>query len=234
MRKFWTYITNGEYSVGCTGQTVYLFDNNNTELAKFHDLKYAYHATFSPKGDVFVVRSNDGRLAVYNLAERRLTLKFRYAKGKDGEQPQDQNGCFSPDGERFYIIVYRADLCSSLLVYRTSDFSLEKRLFDGSNMVFSFIEYDAEIGRYYLLGFIRNTPYENNTYFVGRLDGDSLADIEYISEREHEFYQESKEFETTGFTSKSTSGILYDIDNFKKCKHTLAKLWLHYYNKSKQ
>lgn len=56
MREFWTYITNGEYSVGCAGQTVYLFDKNNTELAKFHDLKYAYHPTFSSKDDVFVVR----------------------------------------------------------------------------------------------------------------------------------------------------------------------------------
>lgn len=236
MREFRSYITNDEYSVGCTGQTVYLFDKNNTEIAKFHDLKYAYHAVFSPKGDVFIVRSNDGRLAVYNLADRRLMLKFRYAKGKDGEQPQDQNCCFSPDGERFYIILYRADLCSSLLIYRTSDFSLEKRLFDGSNsnMVFSFIEYDTEIERYYLLGFIRNTPNGDNTYFVCRLDGDSLVDIEYISESEHNFYQEYKEFEITGFTSKSTCEMLYDIDNLKKCKYTLAKLWLYYYNKNKQ
>ena len=225
MRAFETYITNGEYSVGCTGQTVYLYDKNNTELAKFRDLKYAYHAVFSPKGDIFAVRSNEGRLAVYDLAERKLILKFRYAKGKDGEEPQDENGCFSPDGERFYIIVYRADLCSSLLIYRTSDFSLEKRLFDGSNIVLSFIEYDAETELFYLLGFIRNTYDEENTYFVGRLDGDSLTNIEYISENEYDFYREYKNFEATGFTSKSTFTVFYDIDNLKKRNHTLSKLW---------
>lgn len=230
MRKFVTYVTNGEYSIGCTGQTVYLFERNNIELAKFRDLKYAYHAVFSPKGNVFAVRSNEGRLAIYNLAERRLMLKFRYAKGKDGEQPQDANGCFSADGERFYIIVYRADLCSSLLIYRTSDFSLEKRLFDDGNMVLSYIEYDAETEKYYLLGFFRNAPHGNNSYFVGRLDGDSLVDIAYISESEHEFYQQYKEFEATGFTSKSACSIPYDIDNLKESKHTLARLWLHYYN----
>ena len=224
MRKFETYITNGEYSVGCTGQTVYLFDKNDTELAKFRDLKYVYHAVFSPKGDVFIARSNEGRLAVYHLAERRLILKFRYAKGKDREGPQDANGCFSPDGERFYIIVYRADLCSSLLVYRTSDFSLEKRLFDGDNMVFRFIEYDTETERYYLLGYIRNTPDGNNTYFVGRLDGDSLADIAHISQNEYNFYCEYKEFEATGFRSKSAFEIFYNIDDLMNHNHTLAKL----------
>ena len=26
MKSFWSYITNGQYSVGCTGQTVYLYD----------------------------------------------------------------------------------------------------------------------------------------------------------------------------------------------------------------
>ena len=231
MRKFETYITNGEYRVGCTGQTVYLFDKDNTELAKFRDLKYAYQAAFSPKGDVFVVRSNEGRLAVYHLAERRLIMKFRYAKGKDGKQPQDSNGCFSPDGEQFYIIVYRADLCSSLLIYRTSDFSLEKRLFDGGNMVLSFIEYDPETERFYLLGFFRNGLHIDNSYFVGRLDGDSLADMEYISEDEYSFYRDYKNIEATGFTSKSSFAGYYDIGNLKEHKHTLAKLWLCCYNK---
>ena len=234
MREFWTYITNSEYKVGCTGQTVYLFDKNNTELAKFRDLKYAYHAAFSPKGDVFVVRSNEGRLAVYNLAERRLTLKVRYANGKDGDEPQDENGCFSSDGERFYIILSRADLCSSLLIYQTSDFSLEKRLFDGDNMVLSVIEYDTETDGYYLLGFIRNTPDGENTYFVAQLEGDSLTDIEYISENEHTFYREYKEYEATGFSPKSQGWrMLDDIDNLKGRKYSLAKLWLHYCNKRK-
>ena len=234
MRNFWTYITNGEYSVGCTGQTVYLFDKNNIELAKFRDLKYAYNAVFSPKGDVFVVKSNEGKLAVYSLEEHKLMSKFRYANGKDGKQPQDQSGCFSPDGELFYLIVYRDDLCSSLLIYRTSDFSLENRLFDSCNVFLDFIEYDIETERYYLLGFIRNTPHGDNAYFVGRLAQDSLSDIEYITENEYEFYHEYKEFETSGFTSKSALMIPYDIDKFKECKHTLAKLWLYYHNKSNQ
>ena len=235
MRVFITDITNGEYRVGCTGQTVWLFDKNDTVLAKFRDLIYAYHAVFSPKGDIFVVISVQGRLAVYSLAERKLLLKFRYAKGKDGNAAQDENGCFSPDGERFYIILSRADdLCSSLLLYRTSDFSLEKRLFDGGNTVFSFIEYDAETERYYLLGYIRNPPDEDNTYFVGRLDGDSLADMEPISEREHNFYRDYKEYERTGFATASPAIRLYDIDVLIERRHTLAKLWKYYHDKRRQ
>ena len=38
--SFWSLISNGEYTVGTTGQTVYVYDSNNTELAKFKDLKY--------------------------------------------------------------------------------------------------------------------------------------------------------------------------------------------------
>ena len=47
MKNFWSYIENGKYSIGCTGQTVYVYDQNGTELAKFKDLPYAYKAAFS-------------------------------------------------------------------------------------------------------------------------------------------------------------------------------------------
>ena len=69
MPKFWSLISNGKYKVGCTGQTVYIYDQNGTELAKFKDLPYAYTAAFSPKGDIFVVKSTAGRIAVYSLAD---------------------------------------------------------------------------------------------------------------------------------------------------------------------
>ncbi len=228
MRTFETYITNGEYRVGCTGQTVYLFGRDGAELAKFSDLKYAYHAVFSPNGKVFAVRSNEGRLAIYDLAERRLVRKFRYATGEDGEQPQDANGCFSPDGERFFVPLYRADLCSSLLVYRTSDFSLEKRLFDDGSMVLDCIEYDAETETCCLLGFFRDPSHEGNACFVGRLDGDSLADAVPLSEREYDFYRQYKEFEATGFTTTSACMTPAEAERLKAGKHTLARLWRHH------
>ena len=38
MKKFVGFTTNGEYSVGCTGQTVYLYDKSNNEIGKFKDI----------------------------------------------------------------------------------------------------------------------------------------------------------------------------------------------------
>ena len=225
MQEFETYITNGEYRVGCTGQTVYLFGRDGAVLAKFRDLKYAYQAYFSPNGKVFAVKSNEGRLAIYHLAEQRLLSKFRYATGADGEQPQDTIGCFSPDGERFFVPLYRADLCSSLLVYRMSDFSLEKRLFDGGNQVLDCIESDAATETYYLLGFFRNPSSESNAYFVARLNGDSLADAAPLSEREYDFYRQYKDFEATGFTTTSACLTPAEVARLKARKHTLARLW---------
>ena len=101
MPKFWSLISNGKYRVGCTGQTVYIYDQNGTELVKFKDLPYAYTAAFSPKGDIFVVKSTAGRIAVYSLDEPCLIQKFRFSK-VDGSQ--DDIFCFSPDGEWFYNI----------------------------------------------------------------------------------------------------------------------------------
>jgi hypothetical protein len=41
MKRFWSYIENEQFAVGCTGQTVYVYDKSGTELARFKDLKYA-------------------------------------------------------------------------------------------------------------------------------------------------------------------------------------------------
>jgi len=39
MKKFWSYITNGTYSVGCTGRTVYVYDNAGNEIEKLKWIK---------------------------------------------------------------------------------------------------------------------------------------------------------------------------------------------------
>ena len=67
MRKFWCYISNGIYSVGCTGQTVYVYDKEGKELAKFKDIKYGYKAVFSPTQNIFIVKSTGAYFAVYSL-----------------------------------------------------------------------------------------------------------------------------------------------------------------------
>ena len=155
MKKFCSYIKNDEYAVGCTGQTVWLFDSEGNVLSKFKDLPYAYLPVISPDGNILAVKTTDGRMAVYSLSERKLIKKFRYSK-VDGAQ--DDNFCFSPDSELIYNIErYPDDLTSRLSVYQTSDFSLVEHLLDDDKKtVLETIEYDNALKKYFLLGFERN------------------------------------------------------------------------------
>lgn len=99
MKKYWAYISNGQYSVGTTGQSVFLLDKDGKKLNCFKDIIYAYTPMFSPNGKIFVVKSTDGRLAVYSLITYSLIKKFRYSK-VDGAQ--DDGFCFSPRRQLFY------------------------------------------------------------------------------------------------------------------------------------
>ncbi len=221
MREFECFVKNEEYAVGCTGQTVYLYDRYGAELAKFKDLRYAYNAAFSPKGDIFVVRSNEGRLAVYSLPERRLLLKFRYAK----LDSQDGNLCFSPDGEKLYILVNSRDNNSSVSVYNTADWSLEARLFENEHCLLKYIEYNSDADGYFLLG-----QDDDARYFTARMCGGEICDIEYITESEYDFYLMYKPFEESGFVSVSLR-LVYPLDEIKDKTHSLAGLWQHYHSK---
>ncbi len=78
MKNFWGYATNGEFSVGCTGQTIYLYDKGNNEIKKFKDIIYAYTPAISPDGKLFIVKSTNGTFAAYSLETFRLIKKHRY------------------------------------------------------------------------------------------------------------------------------------------------------------
>lgn len=236
MKQFWSDITDGQFRVCCTGQTVYVYNAQNTELARFKDLPYAYTAAISPKGDIFVIKSTDGRLAVYSLSDLQLLRKFRFSKVNGA---QDDNFCFSPDGARFYHIERHGDSCKTALsVYHTPDFSLEKRLFaDDTRMVLSTIEYDTAADSYYLLGFCRGQKGAAERYFVGRLGSDdTLTDTVRLSEREYDFYHAYCSLRQMGFTEKAfawsplKNDFLCDAESLRNRKHSLAKLWAHYHN----
>lgn len=233
MPRFYSFINNDKYSVGCTGQTVYLYDNSGNELAKFKDLIYAYTAMFSPNGDIFVVKSAEGRLAVYSLETLSLIKKFRFSKVN---YSQDDNFCFSSDGKYFLNIErHKDDLNTVLSIYNTDEFCLEKRLFNDEPLtMLEFIEYDNATSCYYLMGYFRDEDSKVATeYFVVRLSDYELKDFVYISENEHEFYVEYKKLEMCGFTDKSkqSSGLKtigYDLSDIESPKHSIAKLWAYY------
>ena len=229
MRNYWSLIGNDKYNIGCTGQTVYLFDKHDAEIAKFKDLPYAYASGISPRGDVFVVKTTEGRLAVYSFSPPALIKKFRYSK-VDGSQ--DDNFCFSSDGKEFFNIERQIDSCKTALsIYDTKDFSLKKRILDNDfSRVLTGIDLETETETVFLLGFIRNRDGIASEYFVGKLRGDELDDVVSITDREHDFYERYLRLKMLGFSDKAYRWSYFDmeLEKLKNADHSLAKLWRYY------
>ena len=42
MKKFGGFYENEKFKVGCNGASIYVYDTNDIELARFKDIQYAY------------------------------------------------------------------------------------------------------------------------------------------------------------------------------------------------
>lgn len=231
MSRIWSHVSNREYSVACTGQTVFLYDANGAEITRFKGLRYAYHPMISPKGDLFVVKTNEGHLIWFSFDPPRLIKKIKCSE--DG----DENFCFSPDGERLYNLERREPnpFYTRLSIYRTSDFSLERRMsWRLSNVDLHCIEYDAETDACYLLGYTRDlTDGCSSKYFIARLCDGALRDIVYITARDHWDYSSYKAIEDSGFTENIIQyRTVYRGWQTMRDEHfTLAKAWAEHCTK---
>ena len=229
MKKFWSYIENDEYGVGCTGQTVCLYDKNGTELKTFKDPPYAYKSAFSPLGNIFVIKTTEGRLAVYSLKTLSLIKKFRYSKVNGA---QDDGFCFSSDGKYFINVERQGDsLHSAISVYNTTDFRRKSQLLLGDKVTASHIELTDD--EYYVLGFMRGDNGVLSDCYVGKFANNEIKDVKIISEREHEFYRNYLGLKLMGFTEKAYEWSRFEIslDKLRSADHSLAKLWKYYNEK---
>lgn len=228
MKKFWGYTSNGKFSVGCTGQTVYLYDKECNEIGKFKDIKYAYSPMISPDGTLFVVKSSEGRLAVYSLETFSLIKKFRFSKIDGG---QDDGFCFSPDGKFFLNVERQKDeLLSAISVYNTTDFSLVDQVYFSDDMMLNHIEFDKATNTCFVLGFMRDDNGIFNYGFVAKFEEKQIKNISTISKNEYDFYRSYKNLEIMGFSEKAYEWSYVDceIDKLKSMNHSLAKLYMHY------
>ena len=229
MKKFWSYIENDEYGVGCTGQTVYLYDKNGTELKKFKDLPYAYKSAFSPLGNIFVIKTTEGRLAVYSLETSSLIKKFRYSKVNGA---QDDGFCFSSDGKYFINVERQGDsLHSAISVYDTNNFMRISQLLFGDKVTASHIELTDD--EYYVLGFMRGNDGVLSDCYVGKFANNEIKDVKIISEREYKFYNDYLDLKLMGFTEKAYEWSHFEIslDKLRSAGYSLAKLWKYYNEK---
>jgi len=222
--NFWCYVSTDKYSVGCTGSTVHLYDSYGNRLAKFKDVPHSYTAMFSPDEKTFVVKTTEGRLAVYSAENKYLIKKFRFS---NVDSSQDDGFCFSADGKFFYNIErQKNELNPCISVYDTETFSLVSRyLDDGSLTAPCFIEADKN-GELFILGYSRNKRLILDKCFVAKFEDGTLKDIRYIPENEFNFYREYKLLELSGFSKKALEFADKEIINKTDLnRKPLCELW---------
>lgn len=225
MKKFWAYISNGRYSIGTTGQTVYLYDEYGNEIGKFKDIIYAYTPMFSPDGKIFVVKSTDGRLAVYSLESHSLIKKFRFSKF---DAAQDGGFCFSPDSKYFINLENHCDdgLQWAISAYDTADFSMVSRLYL-EDIAVNYIEYDSETDEYYCMGLI---PGVEDSNFVAKYKNNAVVDMCKYPEKDWSFNTSYMDLKMCGFTEKKYEWSYLDckLDELKNMDLSIAKLYAIY------
>ncbi len=211
MRKFWSFHDNGTHKVGCSGATMYLYDADFHELARFKDIPYAYNGAFKPESNIFLLRSTEGRIAIYDCDERKLLHKFRFSSI---DHAQDDGFCFSPDG-RYFINIERAGswLRTRLSIYETRTFSLVNQLFEDDNsLVLYDVEYNASVHQYTVLFSIRNSDGVCHQWYVGEWKDDQILNRQSLSQKEFDFLHCYKSLQSSGFTEKAMnwSGLHYN------------------------
>ena len=232
MRKFWSYITNDKYSVGCTGGTVYVYDANGAELTRFKDIRYAYHPIFSPDGSTLLVKSTADYFVVYSLETLSLKHKVRFSNVGGS---QDDGYTFSVDGAYFYNIErQKFSYNHAISIYDTSDFSRINMFFEDDNITEpNFIEHNSE-GNLFVLGFCRGDNRVKCHNFISRFSAEcGLTDMYEISQEDYSFYRNFTSLERSGFTDKAKqwSGFIYDgvdMTGMENQRHPLSELWEKY------
>ena len=229
-RSFWSYISNGKHSIGTTGGMVYVYDENNIEIAQLRVQNYSYELAFFPDGERFAVRSNEGIIAVYDLSNFQLVKKFRYGKAKD---PQDGNMCVSLDGKYIYVINYTFDQKKDapnwwVDVYETKSFTIVKTLFKEDGIYPDYLEWGEDENSFYILGSV-----DKDANVPGMTaDGWIIAKYERGELRGHTIYYKTinlyknlKMWQLSGFTAKQREWLYPKDQELEKLDKPLAKLW---------
>lgn len=227
-RSFWSYISNGKYSIGTTGGMVYVYDEADREVAQLKVTNYSYELSFFPDGSRFAVRSNEGVISVYDLYDFHLIKKFRYGKAKD---PQDGNMCVSLDSKYLYIVNYTFDKKKEapnlwIDVYETESFTLVKTLLKEEDIYPKYIEWAEDEQSFYILGaaYKDEVCWLGGKYIIAKYDGEKLL-TKVIYEKTRELYFNLKTWQISGFTARQREWIYPKDQVLEKLDKPLAKLW---------
>lgn len=213
VNRFWGYYNNGAYQVGCLEHTMYLFDAEGRELARFKDLRHAPRGAFRPGTNIFVLRSTEGRLAVYDCDQRKLLQKFDFS---NVHYAQDDGFCFSPDGELLYNVERSpGEFTTRLTVYETERFTPVRVLWEGeAQKVLSEVYYDEARGQVQLLYFVRGADGCPEAWNVGTAEGEDIAILRPLSGEAHEFLRGWLSLRTFGFTEEAMAWSVLHYDGY--------------------
>ena len=201
MRKFWGTCNNSNYLVGCNGSTIYVYDKNEKEVAKFKDANYVYRAKFIPNTNILIAKSTAGFLVIYNLDELKLVKKIKVSL----IGAQDEGFIITPDRKYLYNIekpLYSTK--TQLTIYDTLNFEVVKILFKNNDkVVLKNLEFDEESEICYVLGFMRDDTGVYDYGFIGKLLDDKIIEIKKIDKKRYDYISAYKSWEDTGFTDKA-------------------------------
>ncbi len=238
MPDFWTYITQGAYSIGCTGQTVYVYKDGQ-ELCQLKGFRYTYMACFSPDGKYFALKSGEGLLYLYTLEDLTLVKKVRLGKRED---PQDGMFTFTAQGDAIVSIdSSHGGVRTMLRFYSVPELAVTQVLFDDNPQEFIMsIEQGAEPEAFYVLRGERPIDGDQAIIYSLSLLRHGVVEKQLsVTETEAEFYRGFLHLKSCGFTPKAKKWSPlryggYNLTKIDNCQHTLAKLFSYYESKGQE
>ena len=203
MKKYQGYAQNEKFKVGLNGKTVYIFDNDENELARFQDAPYMYRGKFIPNTNTLVVKSTAGWLLFYDLDSLALIkkIKFSYIGSQDGNFAITQDGKYlynieSPNcSTRTQLTKYDLETLEPLITSLHNSETIFLKYIEISNetiLLFGFMRDDKGIKDY---GFISQYKEIGEKWMLR--DGKRIADVIYDKIRQY------KGCEDFGFTQKT-------------------------------
>ena len=203
MKKYQGYAQNEKFKVGLNGKTVYIFDNDENELARFQDAPYMYRGKFIPNTNTLAVKSTAGWLLFYDLDNLVLIKKIRFSNIGS----QDESFAITQDGKYLYNI--EAPNCSTRTQLTKYDLRTLKPLitsFHNSETIFlKYIEISNET--IFLFGFMRDDKGIKDYGFIGQYKeiGEKciLREGKRIADAVYEKISQYKGCEDFGFTQKT-------------------------------
>ena len=163
MKKYQGYTQNENFKIGLNGKTIYIFDNEEKELARFQDATYMYRGKFIPNTNILVVKSTSWFLLLYDLDKLQLINKIKFSNIGS----QDENFDITYDGRYLYNIeAPKSSTRTQITKYDLKTLKPIITTFHNLDKVFlKYIETDKN--NIYLLGFARNNEGIKDYSFIG-------------------------------------------------------------------